>query len=342
MGVNLKDVIIRKEISISDLKNKIIVFDSFNMLYQFITTIRAPDGSLFTDSKGKVTSHLIGLFARTCRFLEQGIKPVFVFDGEVPELKREERERRKAIKIEAQKLFEKAAEKEDVEAMKKYASRTAVLTGDMIASAKHLLGLFGIPCVQAPSEGEAQASFMVKRGDGWAVASQDYDSLLYNATRLIQNLSIEGRRKVKGAFSYKKVAPEIIELGVNLQNLGLTQDQLIVLAILVGTDYNKGGVKGIGPKKALALIKEYKSNFCGLFEKVKWSDFFTISWNEIFDLIKNMPVTKDYKLQWGAVDKNQIVHFLVHEHDFDEARVNKSLELIKENRQSQKGLSDFT
>lgn len=341
MGVNLKDLLIRKEIEISDLKNKIIVFDGFNILYQFLSSIRAPDGSFLTDSHGNVTSHLIGLFSRTCRFLEHGIKPVFVFDGEVPELKRAERERRKAIKIEAQKKFAEAVKKEDIEEMRKFAARTTVLSEDMIDSAKELLDLFGIPCIQAPSEGEAQASYMVKKGDGWAVGSQDYDSLLYGASRLIQNLSIEGKRKIKGALGYKKVSPEIIDLKENLHNLQISQDQLLILAILVGTDYNKGGIKGIGPKKALAFVKEYKSNHDALFSKVKWNDFFDLSWQDVYNTFKKMPVTDDYKLKWRSIDTSKMVDFLVKEHDFDANRVAKSLDMIKDKSPTQKGLLEF-
>ena len=112
MGVSLKELIIKKSIDIDDLSGKVLAIDTFNMLYQFLTTIRQRDGSVLTDSKGKVTSHLIGLFSRTTKFMQKGIKPVFVFDGEAPELKKAERERRRNIKEEAKKQYEVAKKRE--------------------------------------------------------------------------------------------------------------------------------------------------------------------------------------------------------------------------------------
>jgi flap endonuclease-1 len=342
MGVNLKDLVTKQPVTFEDLKGKVLAVDAFNILYQFLTTIRTPDGRPLTDSKGRVTSHLIGLFSRTTNFLRQGLKPVFVFDGEVPVLKYHELEKRAAVKIEAQKQYEKAVAEEDVEAMQKYGGRTARLTKEMVAEAKTMLALLGLPVVQASSEGEAQASFMVRKGDAWAVVSQDYDSLLYGADRLIQNLSIAGRRKKAGVLGTIVVKPEIIELKQVLKELSITQDQLIALAMLVGTDYHPGGVKGIGPKKALALVKEQKA-LDRIFAAAKWSEHCTVSWQEIFDLFKKMPVTKDYSLKFKAPDKEGLRHFLVDEHDFGAERVEKTIVDLQEqhSKHSQKGLGDF-
>ena len=342
MGVNLKELVTKQPVTFEDLKGKVLAVDAFNILYQFLTTIRTPDGRPLTDSKGRVTSHLIGLFSRTTSFLKQGLKPVFVFDGKVPELKHHELEKREAVKVEAQKLYEKAVVEEDVEAMQKYGGRTARLTKDMVAEAKNLLTLLGIPVVQAPSEGEAQASFIVAQGDAWAVVSQDYDSLLYGADRLIQNLSIAGRKKKTGVLGTVVVKPELIELKQLLKDLSISQDQLIALAMLVGTDYHPGGVKGIGPKKALALVKEQKT-LEKIFTTAKWSEHCTVSWQEIFGLFKKTPATKEYSLKFKAPDKEGVKHFLVDEHDFGAERVEKTLADLQEqhSKRSQKGLGDF-
>jgi len=294
------------------------------------------------DSKGNVTSHLIGLFNRTASFLQKGLKPVFVFDGKTPELKSRELAKRKELKQEARAKYKIAVKKKDIHAMKKYAGRFSYLSKEMVEQAKELVRLLGLPVVQAASEGEAQASYLVKKGDAWGVVSQDYDSLLYGADRLIQNLSIAGRRKKIGSLSYKTVKPALINLSENLNNLKIDNEKLIALSMLVGTDYNPKGIKGIGPKTALKLVQKY-DDFDKLFKEAKWDDNCDHPWNEIFYLIKKMPVTDKYKIQFKRPDKEGLVKFLVKGHDFSPDRVNNALEpIIKLNKaRAQKNLGDF-
>ena len=258
MGVNLKDIIISHPIPIKELSGKTLAVDGYNLLYQFLTTIRGPDGAALQDSSGHVTSHLVGLFSRTSNLLSNGIKLVFVFDGEPPALKRKELSRRRELKEEASSLYEEAKETGDVESMKKYAGRTTHLTKDLVDEAKTLVTAMGQPIVQAPSEGEAQMSQLARDGFVWGGVSQDFDSILYRAPRLVRNLSIQGRRKLPGKAGWKIVEPELIDFEENIRALGLTPDQLLCLAILVGTDYNPGGLKGIGPKKALEHVRKSK------------------------------------------------------------------------------------
>ncbi len=343
MGIAITDLLKTKEISFENLKNKKLAIDTFNMLYQFLSTIRQRDGSLLTDSNGNVTSHLVGLFARTTNLMEKGLKLAFVFDGEAPDLKQEERERRKAAKQEAQRKYEQAVDEEDLGAMKKYASRTSVLTSEMIDEAKELITALGLPVIQAASEGEAQASYMVKKADVYAIVSQDVDSLLFGAPLLVRNLSISGKRKKVNSLSYISAKPELIDLGENLNILGIDRDQLIALAMLVGTDYNKGGIKGIGPKNALKIVKQYNKDFDSMFKEVKWDDFFSLEWKEIYYLIKKMKVSDDYKLEWKDIDEKKIFELLVEKHEFSRERVEKGLSKLLKNQKSreQKGLKDF-
>ncbi len=343
MGVQITELLSRKEINLNDLANKIIAVDSHLFLYQFLTTIRQRDGSLLIDSKGRVTSHLAGLFTRSTKLMESGIKLVYVFDGEPPKLKHEEREKRAELKIEAQKKYEEAVKKEDLEEMRKYAARTTKLTGEMIEEAKKLISALGVPIIEAPSEGEAQAAYLVKKKKAFAVASQDADALLFGAPNLVRNLSVVGKKKKTNKLAYEIFKPEIIELAENLNKLGVDQNQLIVLGMLVGTDYNPGGIKGIGPKRALELLKKYKTNFDKLFKEVKWEDYFKFSWKEVFDLFKNIPVTDKFKLEWKDIDKEKVLKLLVDEHDFSEERVNSGIErLMKEKeKKKQKSLVDF-
>ncbi len=339
MGLPIKDLIISKEIDFVNLSGKIVVIDSFNLLYQFLTTIRQRDGGLLTDKKGNVTSHLTGLFFRLANFLEKNIKPAFVFDGEAPKLKQEERKRREKLKEIAKKEYEIAKERGDIKGMKKYAGRTTKLTPDMVTEAKKLIKAFGCPVIQAPSEGEAQAAYIVKKEDAFAAVSQDFDTLLYQTPKLIRNLSIAGKRKKTSKLGYTTIKPEIISHSDNLNNLGIDNDQLIVLSMLAGTDYNIGGVKGIGPKKAYELVKKYKKDFKKIFEIALWNDFFDIPWTEVFYLFKNMPVTDDYELLWCDVKKEEIKKLLCDEHDFSFERIESTIN--KFGPKKQKGLSDF-
>ncbi|HLC90213.1 MAG TPA: flap endonuclease-1 [Candidatus Nanoarchaeia archaeon] len=342
MGLQFKELVVKKEISIKDLKDKILAVDTMNMLYQFLTTIRAQDGSALLDSHGNVTSHLIGLFNRVTSLMEEGLKLVFVFDGKAPEIKRKTWEKRSAIKKEAALKFQEAEEAGNREDMKKFASRTAVLDKKMIDDAKNVIRALGLPIVQAPSEGEAQAAYMVKKGDAYAVISQDYDNLIFSAPLLVRNLSIAGKRKRAGKMAFTTVHPELISLKEVLAELGLTLDKLIVIAILVGTDYNPGGIKGIGPKKALALVKEVPTD--EVFDKVEWNKHYPdLDWKDIFSIITTIPVTDDYSLQWKQIQEKEIIDLLVAKHDFSEERVRSKLEALKQQQKklAQKGLGNF-
>jgi len=329
MGVAFKDLITSTEIELDFLKNKIIVMDAYNILYQFLTTIRGVDGALLKDSNGDITSHLVGLFSRTTNLMQRNIKQVFVFDGISPNLKQKTQEKRRIMKKEAEKKYLEAKKLEDKEDMKKYASRTSRLNKDMVKEAKELLSSLGLPIVQAPSEGEAQAAYMVKENKGFAVGSQDFDSLIHGGTKLVRNLSITGRRKKGNSLAYEHINPEIIDLSKNLSSLGIDQNQLIALAMIIGTDYNPGGIKGIGPKTALKLVKQYNSDFDSLFNETKWKDYFNFSWEEVYHLIKHMPTTDDYKLEWGNIDVEKLNKLLVDKHDFSEQRVDNTLEKLK-------------
>jgi flap endonuclease-1 len=343
MGTDLKDLAVRKEIDFSDLQNKKLVVDSMNVIFQFLSSIRQRDGSLLTDSKGRTTSHLVGLFSRMTRLKKMGIELAFVFDGKKPELKKHEVARRVELKKQAQIEYEIAKEREDLVAMKKYAARTSVLTAEMIQESKDLLEALGFPVIQAPSEGEAQAASMVKNGDCYAAVSQDYDCLLFGVPRMIQNLTISERKKLKNKLSYEKVTPVLVDLKETLEKNGLTHDQLIAIGLLVGTDFNVGGVKGIGPHKALKLIKQHGSDFDSLFTEVRWNDYFDFDWKEAFNTIKHMPVTEQYSLRWKSINREKIMKILVETHEFNHERVEKTLDELEDETKKgkQKGLGEF-
>lgn len=332
MGVAIKELLYSKEISINQLRGQVIAVDAMNMIYQFVTTIRQHDGTPLKDSNGNVTSHLTGLFARVTKLIEKGLKLVFVFDGKMPDLKKDERIRRDKLKQKALEAYQKAESENDVAGMKKFAGRSTRITKEILQESKDLLTALGIPIVQAPSEGEAQAAYMVSQGDADYVASQDIDCIIYGATKVVRNLSLSQKRKKLNALTYTKVLPEVMELDKILNQLELNLDQIRVLAILVGTDFDVGGVKGIGPKKGLQLVKEFGDNFEGLFKKVKFEESFPAGWKAVFNTIKNMPTTPDYNLEWNEINSEAIIDLLVTKHNFSKERVLDKLESLEKNK----------
>ena len=327
VGVQLKKILEYEEIHISELAFKKVAVDSFNMLYQFISSIRQYDGTLLLDSKGRVTSHLKGLFNRLVYFKKQNIKAAFVFDGEPPSLKKKERALRAEKKMLADKKYKESLNLGLIEDAKKYAQGTSRLNSEMVEQAKELIELFGFPTLQAPSEGEAQASFLVSEGSVFACVSQDFDSLLFGSDILIRNLSVSNRRKVPGTTQYREVPIEMYNLKKNLARLNISQEQLIIIAILCGTDFNLGGIKGIGPKKALKLVKSYLRRYDELFDFLDWNSYFSYTWREVYNTISKMP-RRNEEIKFREIQKDGIKKFLG-DFDFELSIVERQLKQIK-------------
>jgi flap endonuclease-1 len=338
MGVNLKELVQLTELEFADLQGRTIALDSYNILYQFLSSIRDRfTGEPLRDSKGNVTSHLSGLFYRTTNLIEAGIEPIFVFDGKPPDFKRETSEARMKIRREAEAKWKEALKKGDVEGVRRYSQQASRLTPDMVAEAKKLLAAMGVFFVQAPSEGEAQAAFMVKQQQAWAVGSSDFDSLLFGAAKLVRNLTISGRRKIPRKETYITVKPELMELELLLKTLGITQEQLIVLGILIGTDYAPHGAKGIGPKTALKLVKEKKSE--NIFSDITWES--DTPPDTILAFFKHPPV-EECEIKKETFSPEHIMKLLVEEHEFSEERIRNVVEkltTLRENKQT--GLHKF-
>ncbi len=343
MGTKLADIVEAELLTLADLSGKEIAVDAFNTIYSFLATIRQPDGTPLTDRKGRVTSHLSGLFYRNVNLLENGISPVYVFDGVAPELKAPEVQRRREIRDAAYDEWKLAKEEGRIEDARKAGQASSKLSGPMIDEAKELLAVLGIPVIQAPSEGEALAAQMARAGLVWASASQDNDSLLYNCPRMVRNLSISGRRRVARSKTYKSIDPELILLDKNLKILGITREQLIDIAILVGTDYNDS-VKGVGQKTALKLIKKHGSLEAVERERGEKFDF---PYTEIREIFLNPPKMELPAPKWTSPRPDEVLRILCADHDFSEPRVQKSLERLEEALGEIKGsthqssLSDF-
>lgn len=322
MGVALRKLVDSEKVSLKDFNNKKIAIDGNNTLYQFLSIIRQRDGTPLKDSEGRVTSHLAGLLYRTANMVEMGIKPVYVFDGEPHPLKKQTLLKRREIKEEAKTEWEEALKIGDIERARMKAQQTSRLTSEMIQQSKDLLDALGIPFIQAPGEGESQASKMVIDGEVDMVASQDFDCLLFGAPLLLRNLAITGKRKLPRKKVWVEIKPERIFLSKMLQSNGISREQLVDIAILIGTDFNKG-IKGIGPKTALKLIKD-NGKIERLVEKEKIPE--PSNYEEIREIFLHPKIIDEYEIKWKKADEKATKMLLCDEHQFSEKRVEKALE----------------
>lgn len=322
MGVDLGDAIPREKIELQDIGGWTLAVDAYNTLYQFLAIIRGPSGEHLMDSRGRVTSHISGLFYRNINLMELGIKLVYVFDGKPPDLKMEEIERRSAQRREAKDQYLKALQAGEMTQARKFAEASTVLRRDMVADAKRLLEAMGIPYVDAPSEGEAQASVMAAEGSVNAVASQDHDSIIFGAPVLVRNVTISGKRRLPSKGIMINVVPERITLKSVLDATGLSREQLVDFAILLGTDFNPDGFEGVGPVRALKYLKKY-----GGLEKVSElkDEISKVNYAAIRELYLHPPATAGIKPEWKMPDPDALVTLLVDEHSFSPERVKAAL-----------------
>src|SRR5438093_295849 len=313
MGVLLTPIVLKQDLALEDLRGKRFAVDANGELYQFLALIRLRDGSPLKDSHGRITSHLSGLFYRTTRLIaDYGMELVFVFDGKPPGLKFPEILRRRSIKARYDAEHAAAIEAGDLATAYSKATMTSRLTRDMTEEARELLRLMGLPVVQAPSEGEAQASHMAATSDAWAAASKDYDCLLFGAPRLLRFLTISGKEFLPSKGAFRAITPELIETSTLLGHYGLTREQLIDVALLIGTDFNDG-VKGIGPKKALKLVAEFGS-IDSMPTEIRESLGPMVQ--DIREIFLNPDVTDDYEIRFAEPDLDGIVRFLCDEREF--------------------------
>jgi flap endonuclease-1 len=348
MAVDLRDIVSKRAIEIEELNGKSIAIDAYNVFYQFLSIIRQPDGTPLMDDKGSITSHLSGLFYRNTELISKGITPIYVFDGLPSVLKQKTINARMQRKREAQAAWKEAVEKGDIEAARAKAQQTVRMTKEIVESGKALLGLMGIPCINAPSEGEAQASHMCAQGQVYAVGSQDYDTMLFGAPAVVRNLTISGKRKLPGKNVYVNVSTELLNFKDTLEKNGITHRQLIWTGILLGTDFNEG-VKGVGPKTALKIVKSAKKiEDVKAYVKQKYNYEFELDIEEVEHLFMK-PEVKDITGQeldsfsklWP--NKEGIISFMCAMHGFSEDRIEKYTDKLMElkGHSAQKTISNW-
>jgi len=318
MGVALRDILAEYKTPVTwEALPGIAAVDANNALYQFLSIIRQPDGTPLMDSRGRVTSHLSGILFRVSNFMEKGIKPVFVFDGKPPVLKQATVDERRKIRSTAEVKWKEAAERGDEAEAYKQARSSSRVDTTIIETSKELLRLMGLPSIQAPGEGEAQAAHMAIKGDARYVVSQDYDTLLFGTPTLVRNLTVSGKRKIHGR--QVTVNPERIILADVLAGLKLTREQLIQIGILVGTDFNPG-VEGVGAKTGLKIVQK------GEFEAKIAEKLPDFDPGPIMDVFLHPDVTDNYTMEWGHPDIDGIKKMLCGEYEFSEGRVEKAME----------------
>jgi len=326
LGVNLAPILVKHKIRLEDLRGKLLAVDANNVLHQFLALIRTRSTAPLRGPNGTITSHLVGLLYRTVHLIsEYNLRLVFVFDGKPPLLKRGEIEKRRKLRKKAIAEWQEALKEGDYARAFSKAVRTGVLTSEMVEDAKKLLKLLGIPWVQAPSEAEAQAAYMAKRGDVWASSSRDYDSLLFGAPRLVRYLTITGREFLPSKGISRPLEPELIVLEEFLSKINVTHEQLIDLAILIGTDFNDG-IKGIGPKTALRLIKKY-GKIEGLPKEIREKLY--PHYREIRKIFLEPEVINDYSVRYDSLMEDELYDFLCVKKGFSKQRVEKAIQRLK-------------
>lgn len=320
MGVLLTPILKREQTSFKALYGKSFAVDASIELHQFLALIRRRDGTLLTDSSGNVTSHLIGLLTRTSTLItEYNLHPIFVFDGRPSPLKRATIDSRRRVQQKAQSEYIQAIAANDYSKAWSKVVMTGRVTGSILADAKRLLSLMGIPWLEALEDGEAQASYMAAKGDVWAVGSKDYDCLLFGSPILARYLTLTGKEYLPAKKTSKPLTPELIKLADNLAALRISREQLVDLALLVGTDFNEG-VLGIGPKKALALVAKFGTadNF-----PVEIRKQLPENLEEVRKIFLHPRVLENYTLRNNRPDPGGLIEFLVGQRGFERDRVQR-------------------
>ena len=327
MGCNLKDIAPAEQTNLKALAGKRVGIDAFLTAFQFLTTMRdrSPqgDGMPLRDANGNPVSHLMGFLHRTATLLSMGIKPVYVFDGTSPELKADEMAARRARREEAEAAHTEALAAGDFALAQKMAARIMHYSPQMVEETQRLLDLMGVPWVTAAAEGEAQAAVMAAKGQLDVVATQDWDALLYGAPVLVRNLMDDGTKRYGRVVHAQSIGLEEL-----LKTNDLSREQLVDLAIMIGTDYHPG-IKGIGPKTGLKLIKKH-----GTLEAVCEAKEQEIPerLEEIRAIFHNHPAVEveDVALVQGQVDRQGLIQFLQTERQFSQRRMDQAFEKLIE------------
>ena len=338
MGVKLQDLIQRKPIHVSVLQGKIVAVDAPNIIFSLLKfsykNKQYSLSNLMTDRTQRAISHLYGLLFRLNFFYAKRIFPIFCFDGRDSELKRVITKDQLADFRVINRWYQEAIDSNNPELARKIALGNEFLWPNIITESKHLLNALGVPYIDSPASAESQCAYLVKAGIAHYAISQDFDTLLFGCPALIQNLSKSLRRKIKGKWIYNKVSTFQIDLESNLKQLRLDRFQLVDLAMLLGTDYNPG-VKQIGPKTALELIKTYH-DLEGIIASQKNKYNFAQLTSEKIQAIRKIFLIPDVleilpELYWDSPNNAKILKLMCKDHTLNPERVQNNIQKLKKN-----------
>ena len=338
MGVKIQDLIIRTPLEISQLAGKTMAIDGPNIIFSlFSFSYKNQQFDLtntMTDRTQRVISHLYGLLYRVNFFYHKKILPLFCFDGRVSDLKRMiTKDQLQDFRVTRQ-WYQEAMAQGNLKRAREIALGKEFLWSNIIDESKQLLNALGVPYIDSPASAESQCAYLVNSQIVQYANSQDFDSLLFGCPRTIQNLSKSLKRKVQGKWIYTKVTPYLVDLHSILQTLQLDQFQLVDLALLIGTDYNSG-VKNIGPKTALFLIKKYHSLEEFMRSEKQKYDFSHLT-QEIIDRVRKIFLFPDVletigSLQWELPNKGKVIELLCEDHRLNKERVENNLKKVIQN-----------
>lgn len=245
MGVSaLRELSVIEQRELASYTGEVVAIDAHHWLFRYMTVqVRYRDESYYTTSDGDEVPNLLGMLRGLPTLINAGVKPVFVFDGVPEELKAAEIESRRESRTEAKEKMEAAREAGDVTAARKFKSQSQRLTPVIHETSRELLRLLGIPFVEANGAGEGYAAQLAVDDTTpvSAVFSGDYDALLFGSPETI--------RPISGGDGVERIV-----LDETLESIGVSYDEFIDAAILIGTDYNPG-VSGIGPKRAVKFVQ---------------------------------------------------------------------------------------
>jgi len=331
MGIKLRDLVRNIPIEASDLAGSVIAIDAPNIISSLFSFSHknSTESQFFLDGTQRPISHLYGLLYRVNFYYSKKILPIFCFDGIDSELKKIRTKDRLKDFLFTEKWFQQVLKDGDKKRAREIAMSSEYLWPNIIKESKTLLGALGVPYIESPASAESQCAQLVKDDIARYSNSQDYDSLLFGCPCVVRDLSKSLRRKEHGKWTYTKMQPQLIELKASLKRLNISQFQLVDMGLLIGTDYFLG-IKEIGPKNALKLIKLNGSiERVIAFEKDKY-DFSKLSIGIIKKVRKIFlfpEVLQKYPgFHWDLPHEESVISMLCRDHRLNEERVINNLE----------------
>lgn len=298
------------EKNLNEFENKTIAIDTSLVLYQYISALRNT-GKDLEDDNGNMTTHIYAIIQNVFYFLDRKIKPVYIFDGKAPSIKKFTLEQRKKIKKNAEEKKKNAKNKEEEI---KFFKRTLYLTKQHFNECISILNIMGIPYFQAEGEADCLCSYLVKNKLVDMAYSEDMDFLTF------------GSLKVLKKFKSNKVID--LDLNLILSELKIDYNSFINLTILLGCDYAPT-IKGIGYKTAYKIIIKHKTIENFIKDNTKYTIPDNYNYKDIIEYYKNPPISKKkYDIVFNIYDSKKLKEELT-KYNFSINIINKYINKLK-------------